>query len=1058
MDISRTAVKRPITILMIFAAVMLIGIISLTKLPVELMPNVGYKKITIITRVRGGMPPTEVEEMVTKPIEDAVSMVNGVEEIFSKSEKGESQVVIKFESETDMDFAALEVREKFARIKNDLPREIERPVIARYEETDIYVMISAVTSKKYTTEYLRTVINEDIKEYLMRVDGVANVEAYGGRERKILVEFDQDKLNAHSLPILKVIDKLGMNNLNLLAGKVEGKRDKYLLRTMGEFETIEEIENIVVATTPSSSLVKLKDIASIEDSFLDPENYARLGAPPVAIPTDIVSLYIHKEAEANTVKVVNAVKKQIEGPIKEKLAELGLVSEEDINIDIVSDQASFIVNAIDTVKRSLLFGAILAAFILFFFLRNYRSTFIIFTSIPTSVVATFTLMYFRNSFFPQSQMSINVMTLSGLALGIGMLVDNSIVVLENIFSKREKKISAHEAAITGTKEVFLAISASTITTIVVFLPIIFVSDDIKKLYGSLGMTVTFSLLASLIVALTLIPCLSAYLLNMSRLGLDLSWIRNKYQMCLSYVLRMRYLSVVLAFAVFFLALFVFRGLDREFLGQTEQGKFTIHARLEAGAKLEKSDTMVKEIEELLIRHPAIENFSSRVEGWSSTVYVSLVPFDKRRETTESVIEWLRPKLKTIEKKYKGGFIYFSEVQAPGMPEVSLDVYGHDYEKLNEFVARLGDGMAAVPGMVDLKRSIEPGRPEYRVIVNKEKAAYYGIAMRDIADIAHAEMRGLRAMLFHTESKEVETVARLKEEHRKDFDDIKNLLITTPEGDNIYLKQVADFKPAIGPSEIHRKNKNRFIELSGTSTRLSLSQAVRRIKDALKDLKLPRDYYWEFGGDYEKQLQNQRQLAFALLLAVILVYMILASLFESYYQPFIIMISIPLALVGAAFTLWLTKKSIGIGVIIGAIMLAGIVVNNAIMLVDKINRLRKENCQLLKAVLRGGKDRLRPIMLTTSTTILALIPMALDRSEASSLWAPLAITVIGGLSFSTILTLILVPSIYIIFEDISRSFGQGTLLRDTLRVFQIIKCDTRLIKNKTKGRFTRIRRT
>ncbi len=1042
MDVSKTAVQRPIAILMIFVAVILIGIISLTKLPVELMPNIGYKKITIITRVRGGMPPTEVEELVTRPIEDAVSTVSRIEEITSKSEKGESQVVMRFEPGTDMDFAALEVREKFARIKNKLPREIERPVIARYEESDVYVMISAVTSMKYTTEHLRKVIDEDIKEYLLRVDGVANVDVYGGRERKILVEFDQQRLNAYGLPILQVIDKLGINNLNLLAGDIEGERNKYMLRTIGEFESIDEIRNMPISSTAAGSLIRLKDIAKVGDTFLEPENYARLGVETQMVPTDIVSLYIHKESQANTIKVVDGVNKQINGPIKEKLAELGLILNEDLNIEVISDQAEFIVKAINTVKRSLLYGAILAAFILFYFLRNRRSTFIIFTSIPTSVVATFALIYFRNMLFSQSPITINVMTLSGLALGIGMLVDNSIVVLENIFSKREKNMSAKESAVIGAKEVFLAILASTVTTIVVFLPIIFVTEEIKMLYGGLALTVTFSLLASLVVALTLIPSLSAHFLGKVKGGIDLKGIKKRYQRWLFFALRRRYIFVLAAFMLFIISMLAMKTLDREFLGQTEQGKFTIYARLEAGAKLDASDEMVEEIEEILSQYPAVENFSSRVEGWSSRIYVSLIPFERRRQSTEDVITWLRPKLKEIERRYRGGFIYFSEVQAPGMPEVKLDIYGHNYDRLNEFIKEIGHGMQSVPGMVDLKRSIEPGRPEYRLIIDKEKAAYYGFTTRDVADIAHAEMRGLRATLFHTEAKEVETVARLRKEDRETFDDIKNLLITTPRGDSIYLKQLADFKPAIGPSEIHRRNKNRYIELSGTSTKLSMSKAINNIRKALKDFKLPRDYYWEFGGDYEKQVQSQRQLVFALFLTLILVYMVLASLFESYYQPFIIMGSIPLACIGAILMLWITKTSIGTGVMIGAIMLAGIVVNNAIILIDKINRIRKDDISMLKAIVQGGKDRLRPILLTTSTTVLALVPMALDRSEASNLWSPLAITVIGGLLFSTILTLILVPSIYIIFEDIHKSFKGKTMLRDAKAILQVLRQDIR----------------
>ena len=1055
MSLPRISVEKPVTTWMVFIAILLIGAISITKLPVELMPDISYKKITIITRVRGGMPPTEVEELVTKPIEDAVSTVGRVEEISSRSEKGESQVVIRFEPGTNMDFAALEVREKFSRVKNKLPKEIERPVIARYEETDTYVAILAVTSTKYTTEYLRRIIDEDIKEYLLRVNGVANVDVYGGRERKIMVEFDQYKLDAHGLPILLVIDKLGINNLNLLAGNITGKRTKYMMRTMGEFKNVEEIKNIPISTMPSGSLLKLKDVASVSDSFIEAESYARLGTEPERMPHDIVSLYIHKESTANTIKVVDEIKRQISGPIKEKLAKLGLILDRDLRIETVSDQADFIKKAIATVRDALYQGALLSALMLLYYLRDRRSTFIICTSIPISVIATFALMFFRNLIAPQAPISINVMTLSGLALGIGMLVDNAIVVIENIFTKREKKMPAKEAAIVGTEEVFVAITASTLTSIVVFLPIVFVTEEVKMLYSGLALTVTFSLIASLFVALTLVPSLAAKSPGDFGKGLDIRRVKNRYRHWLSYVIRRRYFFVAVALALFAISMFLMKQLDREFLGQTEQGKFTIFARLEAGAKLDASDDMVKEIEDILSTNAAIKNFSSRIEGWSSRIYVSLLPFARTRQTTESVITWLRPKIKELERKYRGGFIYFSEIEAAGLPEVSLDVYGYNYDKLNEMIGGLGQGLQSVPGMVDLKRSIEPGRPEFRIIIDKERAAYYGLTTKDIADILHAETRGLRASLFHTEAQEVEIVARLNKDYRKTFDDIRNLLVTTPDGESIYLKQVARFEPAIGPSEIQRKNKNRYIELSGTSTILSKSRAIEKIKKALKALKMPRDYYWEFGGDYEKEVQNQKQMFLVLLLTVILVYMVMAALFESYYQPWIIMISIPFAYVGAIFTLWILKKPVGIGVLIGAIMLGGIVVNNAIVLLDKVNALRQEKVSLLRSVISGGSDRLRPIFLTTGTTILGLIPMIFDRSEASNLWSPLAITVTAGLTFSTILTLILIPSIYIIFEDVRRSLQRKTIVADIKLMLQTIGRDAAVARVEVKNGLQRL---
>ena len=382
MSIVKSSVEKPVTTWMIFIAILLMGLISLMRLPIELMPDISSKKVTIITRVRGGMPPTEVEELVTKPIEDAVSVVSRIEEISSRSEKGESQVVMKFEPGTNMDFAALEVREKFSKVKNKLPKEIERPIIARYEESDTYVAIMAVTSKKYTTEYLRQVIDENVKEYLLRANGVANVDVYGGRERKIMVEFNQNKLDAFNLSMLTVIDDLGVNNLNLLAGNIEGKRNKYMMRTIGEFKSIDEIKDIPISIMQSNSLLKLKDVAAVSDTFIEPESYARLGMQPERISHDIVSMYIHKETAANTIKVVDDIKKQVDGPIKDKLAKMGLILNRDLRIEIVSDQANFIKKAIATVRDALYQGALLSALMLFYFLRDKRSTFIICTSIP----------------------------------------------------------------------------------------------------------------------------------------------------------------------------------------------------------------------------------------------------------------------------------------------------------------------------------------------------------------------------------------------------------------------------------------------------------------------------------------------------------------------------------------------------------------------------------------------------------------------------------------------------------------------------------------------------
>ncbi len=1045
MGLPNFSVHKPVTIAMVFLAIILIGLIGLTKLPVELMPNVSYKKITITTKVRGGMPPLEVETLVTRPIEEAVSTASKVSEIYSRSEKEESTVTIVFEPGTNMDFAALEVREKFAKIKNKLPKEIERPVIARYEQTDAYVMIISMTSEIITPEAMRKIADEKIKEQLMRISGVANVDVYGGRERKILVEIDQNKIRNYNIPINKIIDNLGINNINLLAGNIERKRNTYLIRTLGEFRTIDGIKNTPIAMTQEGSLIRLGDVAVVMDSYMEPSAFARLGLRKEDFARPVVSLYIHKESTANTVMVANNIKKQIE--------KIKTTMNKNIKIDITLNRAEFILKAINTVREALITGAVLSAIILYLFLLNIGSTIIILTAIPISIIATFGMMYFQG-------LTLNVMTLSGLALGIGMLVDNSIVVLENIAKHRERGKSVKEATIVGTEEMWLAICSSTLTHIVVFFPIVFVSEEIKMLYGVLAFTVAYSLLASLLVAITLVPMLASNVISEKPTKFDikilnkfpkireiasLSFIRDRYIKFISLALRHRYRFILSVFILFIFSIFLFMRLDREPFGSTEEGQFTIFAKLDAGAKLGKSDEITKEIEKYLLTIPEIQDFTSRVEGWSSTIYVSLVPFSQRGARVDDIINRIRPKMKEIEHKYRGGFVYFSEAEEVGKKEIKIDAYGYNYDTLGQLISQLGQSMAMVPGLVDMKRSIEQGRPEYQIIVDKEKAAFYGLTVKDVADVLHAQTRGLRAMLFHTESSEVETVARLQAKDRSTFEDIKNLSIPTPDGKMILLSQIATFKPALGPSEIHRKNKNRYIELSATSTKLSLTKVINRLKILLKDVKFPRDYYWELGEEYQRQLENQKQLLLAMLLTVVLLYMVLAAFFESFWQPVIIMFAIPLAYIGTILLLFVTKTPVGIGVIIGAIMLGGIVVNNSIMLIDRINVLKSRGFSDNKALLTAGRDRLRPIIMTVSTTVLGLLPMAIIKTEASGLWAPLAIAVIGGLIFSTVLTLFMVPSIYLVFEDAKKYFNSSIFKEKVYNIISILRL--RLSENK-----------
>ncbi len=1047
MNLPEFSVKRPVSISMLFIGLVLLGFVSLLRLPVELKPNVVYGDISIIIEVRGGMPPQEVEALVTKPIEEAVSTVSHLENVYSTSKAGESRIWLEFEPGVDMDFAALEVREKFAKIRDKLPKEIEKPIIAQYKESDMPIMLLAVTGKNYTPEMLRRTVDEKLKERILRVEGVANVDVYGGRERKILVDIDQTRLQAHNIPIGQVVNAVSTNNLNLLAGDISQKTYKYLIRTMGEFKTLDDIRDIGVGVAPQGAIIKLRDVATVKDSFLEPSSYARTDIEPV------VSIYIQKESTANTVKVV----KNIEEELRKAKSILG----KDIFIKATFNQADSIIEAINAVKNSLFYGAILAVLILLVTLHDLRPTFIIGVTIPISVMCTFILMFFQ-------KISLNVMTLSGLALGIGMLVDNSIVVLDNI-DKKKTQIQGVRAISEGASEMLLAIVASTVTTVVVFLPFVFVNKEIRMLWSPLAMTVTYSLLSSLFVALTLVPMLSSRMIGRfethrpAKRLFKRSFqekIKFRYRKVLNLSIRLRYLFIILAFLAFggttFLGL---TKIDREFLVAEEEGRFTIFVELEPGAKLDVTDVMVKEIEKFLAKIPEVKTFTSRVEPWSSKIYVKLVPLKQRTRATKEVMDNIRQEAAPIEKKYKGGFIYFSEIEETGIKEVILDLYGYDYKVLKELAISMATRLGSIPGLEDIRMSRISGRPEWNVKVDKERAYSFGLSVQDIAETLHSQVRGLRATLFHTEAREIETVTRLRKEDRKRLDDLRKLTLFSEDGHPIFLEQIADFLPQLGASEIIRKNKTRVVHITAMVAGMSLEKGVGRVRQTLKDLEFPRDYYYRIGGDFLRNLESQKQLVFVLVLTIILVFMVLAALFETYLQPFIIMFTVPLAAIGVFLALFITHKPISRGVIIGAIMLAGIVVNNAIILVDRINFLRtKENgekkerfWQIMRAAIKAGEDRLRPIFMTTSTTILGLIPMAFDRSESANLWSPLAITVIGGLTVSTILTLFLIPSMYIAFEDLKGFLANPIkFIRFALsRLYAIIK-PVRKIKEATEA--------
>ncbi len=1064
MSLPDLSIRRPITVTMLCLGLGLLGVISLTRLPIELYPNFSFGDISIIINIRGGMPPEEVENQVTRPIEEAVGDVSHMKDVISISEEGRARVVLTFEPGTDMDFAALEVREKFSRVRSKLPKEIEKPIIAKFEQEDVPILIAAVTALDYTPEMLRRLVDEDIKDRIMRVEGVANVDIGGGRERKILVEIDLERLQAFRLPIERVTRLLNVSNLNLLAGEVDRKRNKYLIRAMGEFRSIGEIEQLGIAITPSRSIIRLKDVASVKDSFLEATSYARVNALPV------VSLYIQKETTANTVQVSRSVLQALD----RMKADPRLPRE--LKFIVTHDQSVQIKRAIELVGSALVSGGLLAILVLGAFLsthwlpralfvplaaavtglaiatyrfgavpvrvadgitaalliglllvasswRHLRLTLTAALAIPVATVVTFAFMFFLNLIAKPAgfmKLTLNIMTLGGLAMGVGMLVDNAIVVLDNIVKRRARGEEPRPAAGAGASQMLLAILASTVTTVVVFLPIVFINKEIRILYVGFALTICFSLLASLAVALSVVPLLASRLpFVVEKAVRKRTLFLRLYRRALTGAMRARWIVALVAILVALAGFQIYKVIPKEFLGTAEAEDFTVFVELPSGAKLEISDEAVAKIEKILNNVPEVKSVSSRVERWSSKVYVKLVPLSERSRSTKDVIDSLRPQVDEVARGFREAFIYFEEPHEVESNEVILEIYGWDYEILNQLAVEMLKRMQTVPGLTDLKIRWRRGRPEWFVRVDKAKAAKYELNVQEIADTLHAQMRGLRATLYHTEAKEVEVVTRLEEPDRATLDKLRRITFTLPNRDVVTLEQVARLEPAIGPSKIWRKNKQRMIQVSANRGRYAFGEAAQRVFEAIKEMPFPEDYYWRFGANYWKLIQNQKELRFALILSIVLITLVLASLFESMLQPFIILVTAPLGTFGAFLTLRLAHQALNVGALMGVILLGGIVVNNAIVLVDEVNRLRQIGFRAKRAVTYAAISRLRPILMTSLTTILGLLPLAFSRTEESSLWAPMAMVAMGGLSFATFMTPFVVPCLYLILDDVIR---------------------------------------
>ncbi len=1022
MRISRLAVRRPVFTIMLALIVIILGGIALVRLPIDLMPDISFPTLSISCSYENASP-REIEELITRPIEQAMSAVPGVEEVSSISSEGSSNVRVSFSWGTDLDAAASDIRDRLDRVIPRLPEDAERPVLRKFDLASFPILILGASSKLDPIQ-TRQIIDDQVKYRIERVPGVAAMDVWGGLEREIHVDLLPDKVNALGLPLDQILQRVQDGNVNVPAGTIERGNLEITIRTPGEYTDLEQLRNTVVAMREGAA-VRVREIANVEDSWQKVRRIVRVNGQPG------LQLSVNKQSGRNTVEVAQRV-----------LAELKRINQDIPQIQIVPiiDTSDFIQRSITNVGSSAMYGGALAVLVLLLFLRNLRSTIIIATAIPVSIVATFALMYFAG-------FTLNIMTLGGLALGIGMLVDNAIVVLENIYRLREAGMPAEAAAVEGTEEVTSAIVASTLTTVVVFLPLIFMRGMAGVMFKQLSLVVGFSLLCSLGVALTLVPMLAARILpaptpagapgeslgrKLFRItGQLLRNLESGYKSALHYALGRRWLVVLVAVGILVGSLTLIPYVGVELMPSTDEGEVRISGEMQVGTRLGLLDEKFKTIEQVVESSvPEIRNAVTGLggSGWrgmashTGTMRISLKPVSQRTRSSEQVAADLRRRLSRIPgmiirtRTAQSMLTHMFTRGAGGDERVQVEVRGHDLDIADALAERVQAVVQAVEGVTDAQVSREAGSPEQQVVIDRQKAADMRLTVSSIANALQTILSGTQAGNFRQAGDEYPILVKLKDAEKADLRDILDLTISNAEGQPVVLRNVVSVVPRTGPVRIERKDQERVVTVSANISGRDMGSILGDVRKGLAAVPVPQSFGIVLAGDYEEQQKSFRELLLSCVLALVLVYMVMACQFESLRDPFVVMFSVPLATIGVVAMLFFTHTTFNVQSFIGCIILGGVVVNNAILLVDHTNLLRRRDGFALRAAIEeAGRRRLRPILMTALTTSLALTPLAVGAREGGEAQAPMARAVIGGLLSSMLITLVFVPVVYSIFE-------------------------------------------
>lgn len=1011
MKLVEGSVNRPIAVVMIVLAVLAMGFISFQNLAVDLMPEIDLPLLVVATSYSGAGP-QEIEQLITRPLESSLSSLQGLDTIQSSSRAGSSLIVLLFKTGVDLNNTMADVRDRVDQVRSFLPDDAGDPSVLRFDPNQMPVMFLGLTG--LAPDRLQELAENEVEPLLTRADGVASVTIEGGKTREILVELDRSALARYGISSGQIMQALFSENQSASAGVISRGDQELQIRVVGEYTSIKQIEETLLPLY-SGGTVRLSDVAQVKDTFKEDTVLSYVNGQPALV------LSVLKQSDANTVAVADEVYRAMD--------RINAGLPEGVELSIVMDTSMFIRQSIDSVTSNMIIGGIVAVFVLILFLRSIRATLVIGISIPIAIIAAFSMMYF-------SGQTVNVLTMGGLALGVGLIIDSSIVILENIFSYRQKGYSPIEAAKKGGTELGPAVIAVTTTTLVVFLPIIFVDGLASDLFTPLGLTVSFTMIGSLAAALTIVPMLSSKLLTSekhtrernSRFDQFFRNIVKRYGRMLGWALKHRKTTIFVTIAAIFGSLFLIPFIGAEFIPGGDQGQVQITVKTPSGSELSETEAAARKVMEAMEPYRDIiessyltvgsADFSGFGGSSNQAIFtVQLIPASQREMSTDEFVLRLNEEVEPIPG---------SEVEIVGMDAamqmgdpILIRISGPEREVLEELAEQVVWMISDIPGIYNPKSSAAEGRPELQVDINRELASQYGLTYQQILSEVDLAFQGKVATRYREGGNEYDVRLILPEEQRNSIADMETLLIPTNQGTWIPLKSVAELKQVQGPAEIQRENQQRQINVTSEIMGRSLNVVAAEVQSAIQSMNLPEGYMISMGGQSEDMVESFGQLTLALLFSIFLIYVVMAVQFESILFPLVIMFTLPTSIVGVLFGLFVTGTPLSIPGFIGLIMLAGIVVNNGIILVDYINILRRRGESRNEAIVQAGMSRTRPIFMTTLTTVLAMVPLGLGIGEGAEMQQPLAIVIIFGLMFSAMFTLFFVPVMYSLFDDISK---------------------------------------